>query len=77
MNFDFNDEQKALQQLARRVAKEKVAPRAAGLLTSVEMEVVFVVGPRAPATKQTRFGSAAMTCSAARRAHSAPAFDNS
>ncbi len=29
MNFEFNDEQKALQQLARRVAKEKVAPRAA------------------------------------------------
>ena len=29
MNFEFNDEQKALQQLARRVAKDKVAPRAA------------------------------------------------
>ena len=29
MDFEFNDEQKALQQLARRVAKEKVAPRAA------------------------------------------------
>jgi alkylation response protein AidB-like acyl-CoA dehydrogenase len=31
MNFEFNDEQKALQQLARRVAKDKVAPRAAEL----------------------------------------------
>lgn len=31
MNFEFNEEQKALQQLARRIAKEKVAPRAAEL----------------------------------------------
>lgn len=29
MEFQFNEDQKALQQLARRVAKEKVAPRAA------------------------------------------------
>lgn len=29
MDFEFNDDQKALQQLARQVAKEKVAPRAA------------------------------------------------
>jgi len=44
MNFEFSDEQKALQQLARRVAKEKVAPRAAELdETGIYPEDIFAV----------------------------------
>ena len=44
MNFEFNDEQKALQQLARRVAKDKVAPRAAELDETGEYpEDIFAV----------------------------------
>ena len=41
------------------------------------MEEVFVVGPIAPATKHFRPGCAAITVSAARRAHSAPARESS
>lgn len=44
MNFEFNEEQKALQQLARRIAKEKVAPRAAELdETGIYPEDIFAV----------------------------------
>ena len=44
MDFEFNAEQKALQQLARQVAKEKVAPRAAEMdETGVYPEDIFAV----------------------------------
>ena len=44
MDFEFNAEQKALQQLARQVAKEKVAPRAAEMDESGEYpEDIFAV----------------------------------
>lgn len=44
MDFEFNAEQKALQQLARQVAKEKVAPRAAEMDETGEYpEDIFAV----------------------------------
>ena len=44
MDFEFNAEQKALQHLARQVAKEKVAPRAAEMDESGEYpEDIFAV----------------------------------
>ena len=61
----------------RPPVRRMCVPRAPGLLTSVEMDEVLVVGPIEPATKQMRPGCAAFTASAARRAHSAPALDNS
>ncbi len=44
MDFEFNAEQKALQQLARQVAREKVAPRAAEMdETGIYPEDIFQV----------------------------------
>jgi alkylation response protein AidB-like acyl-CoA dehydrogenase len=42
MNFEFNEDQKAVQKLARQIAKEKVAPRAAELdQTGIYPEDIF------------------------------------
>ena len=52
---------------------EASPPRAPGSFTSRDREAVLFVGPRAPATQQTRPGSSAITPSTASRAARAAA----